>query len=196
VGLWQSLLGRSRPKPARLDSLFAVPTAALTVESALGLRPTGSASVCFRAATGPAFQQTRADILALLDADDRVPPVGVTEDGFGFTWFELHRPAASTGELCADLHVANTLLEEQGFGGGLLCSLVVFAGAGAGAGAGGRRVGLVYLYKQGTFYPFAPAGGRTRETLLELQVAEAVSGDLPVEDDRQRWLALWGAPGL
>ena len=57
------------------------------------------------------------------------------------------------------------MLEEQGFGSGLLCSIVTFRGR------GGRRVGLVYLYKQGTFYPFAPSGSR-RDNLLELQVRD------------------------
>ena len=190
MGLWRSLLGRSTPPRPRLDALFAVPAAALTLESALGMRPTGSAAVCLRAASGPAFARTREEILAILDADPRVPPVAVSEDGFGFTWFELHRPDASIGELCADLHVANTLLEEQGFGVGLLCSLVAFD-----VGEG-RRGALVYLYKQATFYPFVPRGERERDTLTEVQLAQAVAGDLPVEEDRRRWLALWGAPGL
>lgn len=190
MGLWQSLLGRSTPRPARLDALFAVPTAALTLESTLGLHATGTASLCLREASGPAFDRTRADILALLDADPRMPAVQVSHDRFGFTWFTLARPEAATGELCADLHVAHLLLEEQGFATGLLCSVVAFDDG------SGHPLGLVYLYKQGTFYPFSPTGPQTRDTLREVQVAQAVAGDLPVEDDRQRWLALWGAPGL
>lgn len=190
MGLWQALLGRSTPKAPRIDTLFAVPGAALTLETTLGLRPTGTASLCLRAATGPAFEQVRSDVLAVLDADPRVPPVRVAEDGFGFTWLTLERPEASTGELCADLHVAHTLLEEQGFATGLLCTVVVFADA------VGRRAGLVYLYKQGAFYAFCPTGDQARDAVREVQVAQVVAGDLPVEDDRQRWLALWGAPGL
>ena len=61
--------------------------------------------------------------------------------------------------------------------------------------AGGRSVGLVYLYKQGTFYPFAPSG-TSRDNLLELQVRDHLAGELPMEPDLQRWMAVWGAPGL
>ena len=52
-----------------------------------------------------------------------------------------------------DLHAVNSTLQDSGFGPTLLCSLVVFADP------DGRRLGLVYLFKQGTFYPFAPAEG-------------------------------------
>jgi hypothetical protein len=60
----------------------------------------------------------------------------------------------------------------------------------------GRRVGLVYLYKQGTFYPFAPTGPQQRDNLLEIQVRDTIAGELPVEKDLSRWLAVWDAPGL
>ena len=64
-------------------------------------------------------------------------------------------------------------------------------------GPDGRRVGLVYLYKQGTFYAFAPTGdGKTRDNLLEISVREQLQGELPMETDLSRWFALWGAPGL
>jgi len=194
MGLWDVITGRSRPKPANLDALFAVPTAAITLETSLGLRPTGDGSVCYRAAAGAAFQQTQDDVVALLDADPGAPPVQVTRDEFGFTWLLNQHDPADIGGLCTDLHAVNTALESQGFGPGLLCSLVPFADAQDPA----RRVGLVYLYKQATFYPFAPrpGGGRVRDNMLEIQVRDALTGELPMEQDLSRWLAVWGAPGL
>jgi len=60
----------------------------------------------------------------------------------------------------------------------------------------GRRLGLVYLYKQGTFYPFAPLDGQRRDNALELQVRGVLANDLRIEPDLGRWLAVWGAPGL
>ena len=60
----------------------------------------------------------------------------------------------------------------------------------------GRRLGLVYLYKRGTFYPFAPLEKERRDNALELQVRAAVGADLKIESDLGRWFAVWGAPGL
>ena len=60
----------------------------------------------------------------------------------------------------------------------------------------GRRLGLVYLYKQGTFYPFAPQEGQRRDNLLEIQVRDLLGNDLPLEPQLSRWMPVWGAPGL
>ena len=60
----------------------------------------------------------------------------------------------------------------------------------------GRRLALVYQYKRGTFYPFAPTGPRQRDNALEIQVKGILSGELPFEDDMSRWSPLWDAPGL
>ena len=59
-----------------------------------------------------------------------------------------------------------------------------------------RRVALVYLYKRGTFYPFAPLSGERRDNALELQVKGVLGEDLKIEPDLTKWMALWGAPGL
>jgi hypothetical protein len=187
---WDAITGRTTPKRANLDSLFLVPSAAITLETSAGLLPTGTGSVCFRAADGAAYQQTQDDVVALIRDDADKPDVSVQRDDFGFTWLVVTREASDVGGLCTDLHAVNTSLEEQGFAGGLLCSVVPFADR------AGRKVGLVYLYKQGTFYGFAPTGPQTRDNLLELQLRDELKAELPMEDDLQRWLALWGAPGL
>jgi hypothetical protein len=187
---WGALTGRSTPKKADLDSLFLVPSAAVTLQTAAGLVPTGTGSVCFRAPDGAAYQQTEEDVVALLRDDADRPDVSVHHDDFGFTWLVVDRVDDDVAGLCTDLHAVNTSLEEQGFSTGLLCSLVPFHDA------SGRRVGLVYLYKQGTFYAFAPTGPKSRDNLLEIQVRDTLAAELPMEQDLQRWFALWGAPGL
>lgn len=199
MGFFDALFGRTQPKTANLDALFAIPSAAVTLQTALGFRPTGQGAVCYRSAVGVGFAETQSDIVSLLSSVPDAPRVEVNDDDFGFTWLEVTRRGAVGGDgevdtaaLCTDLHAVNTSLQDQGFGTGLLCSLIPFQGA------DGAKVGLVYLYKQGTFYPFAPNpnGSRTRDNLLEIQLGDALAGDLPVEHDKQRWLAIWGAPGL
>jgi hypothetical protein len=189
MGLWDVLRGRTTPRGPNLDSLFAVPGAAITLQTALGLQPTGVGSVCFRAAEGAASAQTQAEAIALVQTDSGAK-VETSLDGFGFTWLVVRADPADTSGLVTDLHGINTALELQGFATNLLCSLVAF-------GDGAHRVGLVYLYKRGTFYPFCPNGPQSRDVLLERQVRDALSGgDLPLEGDINRWLALWSAPGL
>lgn len=195
MGFWDVITGRTRPKQANLDALFAVPTAALTMQTSLGLVPTGDGAVCYRAAAGAGFAGAQDDVVELLGASEAAPKVSTSVDEFGFTWLSVdHEPLDPANPditgLVTDLHAVNTTLEMNGFGPGLLCSLIGFEGA------DGRSVGLIYLYKQGTFYPFVPTGPQQRDNLLEINVRTAIEGDLPVEKDLSRWLAVWGAPGL
>jgi hypothetical protein len=189
VGIFKSIFGRSDPPAANLDNLFAVPSAAITLEAAVALRPTGVASVCFRAAEGGAFASAQSDVTALLDADAG-PPVETVADEYGYTWLVVRRGAGELPDLVTDVHAVNSTLEGAGFGPSLLCSVVGFATA------EGRKLGLVYLYKSGTFYPFAPEGAKKRDNALELEVRGALEHDLAIEPDLTKWLALYDAPGL
>ena len=187
--LLDALLGRRRQVRNDLDDLFALPTAAITLQTAMAFEPTGVGAVCFRAAEGSAFAAAEAEIVAVLDNDDD-PDIEKQVDQYGFTWLIARQDDMSA--LVTDLHAVNTALEAQGFGPQLLCSLVSFRDT------TGRTLALVYLYKQGTFYPFAPkpGPGQQRDNLLEMQVRDLVRSDLPVEADLQRWMPVWGAPGL
>ncbi len=182
-------LGRSKPAAPDLDQLFAIPDAALTLESAIGVRPTDLGSVSFRAAEGGAFAALTDDVQSLLDADDG-PKVERSVDQFGYTWLLVRREPEDVPGLVTDLHAINATLQDQGFGPSLLCSLIGFRTP------AGASLGLVYLYKRGTFYPFAPAGQEQRDNALELQVRGQLANDLRVETDLARWFPVWGAPGL
>jgi hypothetical protein len=187
---FDAILGRTEPVQPDLDALFAVPDAAITLESAAGLRPTGLGSVCFRSAEGGAFAEMETDVQALLDADNG-PPVERSRDSYGYTWLLCRHDPGEISALVTELHAVNTTLEANGFGPSLLCSLVGFSDA-----ASGRRLALVYLYKRGTFYPFAPQSDERRDNALELQVRGLLADDLEIEADLSRWFPVWGAPGL
>ena len=187
MGFWDTLRGSRKPAPPRMDALFALPAAAITLQASADLEMTGRGAICFRGAEGPAFTQTISEVVALLDNDDD-PDVELSTDQYGFTWLMAQQD--DMGALATDLHAVTTSLELQGFSDRVLCALVSFSDPSQ------RSVALVYLYKQGTFYPFAPNGPQRRDNLLEIQVRELVKNDLPIEPDVSRWMALWGAPGL
>ncbi len=133
MGLWDALRGQSRPRAANLDALFSLPSAALTLEVSLGLHPTGSGSVCFRAAEGYAAAATQDEAVALVDMDGG-PTTESRVDEYGFTWLTVRAEPEDTAGLVTDLHAVNSALEAQGFGTGLLCSTVGFRDDNAGAG--------------------------------------------------------------
>jgi hypothetical protein len=177
------LLGRSKPVRPDLDQLFGLSSAALTLEAASELRPTGLGSVCFAAVEGGAFAEIQQDLHALLKVES-------SQDSYGYTWLLSRHAPTETTDLVTDLHAVNSTLEEHGFGPQLLCSLVGFKDP------RGQALALVYLYKRGTFYPFAPLPGEKRDSALELQIKALVANDLRLENDLSRWFPVWGAPGL
>ncbi|MEU2515356.1 PspA-associated protein PspAB [Streptomyces syringium] len=196
MGFLDTILGRSKPVRPDLDRLFALPSAAVTLQAGAGFTPTGLGSVCFASVEGGAFQRLQQDVRSLLDADTGRGgvPVEFRQDSYGYTWLLARQEEGQEGiaALVNDLHAVNTLLQEDGFGPQLLCSLLGFRDAEQ------RPLALVYLYKRGTFYPFAPLPGgvEQRDNALELQVRGLLGDDLRIEEDLSRWFPVWGAPGL
>jgi len=190
VGFLDTLLGRTKPAQPKLDALFALPTAAITLDAAASFRPTGAGSVCFRAAEGRAFSDIEKDVRALLDMGSGTSPVEVTTDSYSYTWLVCRHSDDDVEALVTDLHAVNSSLVDGGFGPQLLCTLVGFRDD------SGRRLAIVYLFKRGTFYPFAPLEGEHRDNALELQVRGQLGSDLKIEPDLSRWFPVWGAPGL
>ena len=164
MGFLDTLFGRTKPAQPKLDDLFGLPSAAIGLQAATGFTPTGSGSVCFRAVEGKTFADVQSEVSDLLDMDAGQPggglPVEVTQDCFGFTWLVSSHMSDEMDGLVTDLHAVNSTLVDAGFGPQLLCTMVAFRDERQ------RRLALVYLYKRGTFYPFAPlsAAARTAAT--------------------------------
>jgi hypothetical protein len=190
VGFLDTILGRTKPVQPKLDALFALPTAAVTLRAAMDLQPTGTGSVCFRAPEGKSFHDIEKDVQQLLTMSDSAGMTEVTKDSYGFSWLVCHRSPDDVGGLVTDLHAVNSSLVDGGFGPQLLCTLIALGDD------KGRKVALVYLFKRGTFYPFAPLTGERRDNALELEVRGQVGSDLNIESDLSRWFPVWGAPGL
>jgi hypothetical protein len=188
VGILDTLLGRTKPAKPDLDALFALPSAAVTLQAGAGLSPTGLGAVCLKPAEGGGFVGLREQIHQLLDVDD--DRYEETTDAFGFTWLTRRGDPGDLSDLVGDLHSVNSSLAEAGFGAALLCTLVTFTDG------RGTPVGWVYLYKRGTWYPFAPTGPQQRDNARELQLQAVVGADLKLEPDLSRWFPVWGAPGL
>src|SRR5258707_2774309 len=146
MGFLDALLGRTKPVPPNLDALFAVPSAAITLQVATDFRPTGTGSVCFRAAEGRAFGDIESEVRDLLNMGDNKTPVEVSKDSYGFTWLVCRHSADDIEGLVTDLHAVNSSLQNGGFRPQLLCTINSFRDGRC------RPLGLVYLYKRATVY--------------------------------------------
>lgn len=187
--LLDTLLGRTKPKRANLDALFALPNAAITIETSTGLLACGAAAVCFKPATAQTFDAMREQLgdLLKLSAGESNTEVRQSDDSYGYHWVTLHDPQLE--DLVTTVHLINSSLADSGFDPQLLCSLFGFSPDGQ-----SPTLYLVYLYKRGTFYPFAPLAQQRRDNELELRIRGALAGELPIEADLSRWFPLWDIP--
>ncbi len=212
MGFLDSLLARTKPVRPNLDALFALPSAAVTLETSAGLVLSGRAGVCWMPPAGQSAADVQREISQLLDIPDDLtgsgqataeagqsaakagPSAGVltqAEDSYGYRWLLLED--SDVEDLVNRVHLVNSLLAENGWGPQLLCSVFGVV-PGAGADSTAKPFYIVYLFKRGTFYPFAPVGKERRDNELELRVRSLLGSDLPVEPDLSRWFPLWDLP--
>ncbi len=101
MGLFDTLLGRTKPVRANLDALFSLPSAAITLQVTAGLVPTGRAGVCFKPPAGQPFAEMQAELEQLLSTPDEsttdAAPPGATPSRPGATPTAAPAPAPAAG---------------------------------------------------------------------------------------------------
>jgi hypothetical protein len=168
--------------------LFALATAAVTLQTELGLRTAGAGAIVFKPLSAGDFVRAENDLQQLLDsvAADSGSKVERREDSFGYTWIVV-RDSELEDQITA-IHAVAQGLEEQGFGPQLLAAVFRFDG-------GKHPVYWIYGYKRGAFWPFVPTGdGQERDNAEELELKAKLEPELPVEQDLTRWFGVFDAP--
>src|SRR3712207_243096 len=164
MGLGDVLFGRKKLAPPKLERLFALSSAQVTLESELGLRSAGVAAVVFKPLSAGEFTRVEGEVRELLDivAKGCGAQVDSRPDTLGFQWIVVRDPDFE--DLVTAVHLVSSELEARGFGAQLLAAMFAFDGR-------ERRTHLVYGYKRGTFWPFVPAGeGQKRDNAAELRL--------------------------
>jgi hypothetical protein len=193
VGLRDILFARKNLKGADEEQLFAISTARITLETELGLKPAGSAGVCFKPLSAGEFVRAENEIQQLLDAvaSEAGSKVERKSDDYGFEWLVVRD--ADFEDLVATVHLIASELKSHGFDGQLWAAIFPFEGRGF---DGDKRVYWIYGFKRGAFWPFVPKGGdgKERDNAEELELKAKLEKELPVEDDLTRWFGIFDAP--
>jgi hypothetical protein len=187
MGFLDDLLGRTEMPKVQEDRIFAITTAAVTLEAAAALEPPRRAGVVFRRLPPGRFSQASDELRKLLDLEGKEGAFTIEEqtDKFGFQWLIVSGDDFQA--VVAALHaVAQTLLED-GYGDVLLACAFRFEQK-------QRPVYWIYEYKRGAFYPFVPSGGHNRDNAEEFRQASIAEKELPVEQDQGCWYPLWDIP--
>jgi hypothetical protein len=187
MGIRDVLFGRRRLKEAKREALFALPSAAVTMDVELGLRPAGVAAVVFKPLSAGEYVRAENEMQELLEVTARESSSRLDRksDDYGFEWLSVHDEHFE--DLVTTVHLVGSELAERGFGEQLLAAVFRFDG-------GKAPVYWVYGYKRGAFWPFVPTGERERDNAEELELKAKLEKELPIEPDISMWFALFGLP--
>ena len=188
MGFADVLFGRKKLKDASTEKLFALSTARITLEADLGLKPAGSAALCFKPLSAAEFVRAENEMQELLDvaAQSSQSRIRRKSDEYGFEWIVVEDPDLE--DLVTTVHLVTSELQARGFGPQLLASIFRFEGS-------GHPVYWIYGYKRGAFWPFVPTGkDQERDNAEELELKAKLERELPIEPDLSRWFGMFDAP--
>ena len=187
MGLRDVLLGKKKLSEPKTDRLFALATAAVTLDTELGLKPAGLGAIAFKPQSSGEFRSAFDDVDQLVNAVAKQcgSEVERKSDEYGYDWIIAKDPDLE--DLVATAHTLASELTAKGFGSQLLAATFRFDGY-------EHPVYFIYGFKRGAWWPFIPAGKSQRDNAKELELKAKLENELPIEQDLTRWLALFDAP--
>ena len=188
MGLSDVLFGRKKLKEPAADRIFAITTAAVTLDTECGLKPAGKGAIVFKPLSAGEFSQVDTDMEELVKslAKSSGSTLDRKTDSFGFVWVVIEDPDLE--DQVTAVHAVAEEFQERGFGAQLLAAAFLFSG-------GPHPVYWIYGFKRGAFWPFVPTGEKQeRDNARELELKAKLEPELPIEPDLTRWLGLFDAP--
>jgi hypothetical protein len=189
MGFLDVVLGRRKLAGPAPDRLFAITTAYVKLETELSVVSSGAAAIVFQALPTADFESIVKDMEEVVraTAGDSGTTVDSSDDSYGFRWLVLR--GASFDDLVVGINAVSSALQAGGYGERLLCATFAFHDA------RNSRIYWIYSFKRGSFYPFVPLPGEgQRDNERELRLKAQLTGELPIEQELERWFPLWGAP--
>ncbi len=177
------IMGKSKLKKPKIDQLFELPTAYITIQANLGLKSSGNAGICFKPVESSRFDETKEEIEELLSLSKSIN-FKIVQDKFDYLWAVLSDLGFE--DLVATIHMISQTVIDKGFEEQLLCAIFEFIDK--------KKVYWIYNYKRGNFYPFVPFKSRKRDTSYEFRLKSVLEGELNLEKEIERWYPLWDIP--
>ena len=186
-----------KDKP-RLDSdvIFCLSSANITLQTKLGLKPTGRSALAAKSADGIYFDQMKDEIQRFLDISkpDFELAYRTLVDSFGYLWIILN--GKTMEDILAAITAVGDTIQERGFSAQLLASVFEFGQEDKASSTENSSMRyLIYNYKSNKFYPFVPyLGKRSRDSESEMRIMATIQDQVPFERKMELWYPLWDLP--
>ena len=130
MGLRDALLGKKKLSEPKEDRLFALTTAAVTLQTELGLKTAGVGAIAFKPQSSGEFRSAFDDVDQLVEAVAKQSGSTIerTSDQYGFDWMIIHDPELE--DLVDDRPRRRRRADREGLRPATArCDVSIFAGA-------------------------------------------------------------------
>ncbi len=109
-------------------------------------------------------------------------------DSYGYRWLVFQD--SELKDMVVAIGNASGSLASLGLKDNLLCAVFAFGDK------EGQPTYLIYVFKEGSFYPFIPKDAEKKERDLqkEFLLSAKLQDRIPIESDHSKWFPLWGTP--
>jgi hypothetical protein len=178
------------------DAVFSLSSAAITLETKLGLKPTGTCALAAKSASGMYFNEMKDEIERFLNISkpDFELEYRTVIDSYGYLWVILM--GRTLEDILAAITAVGDTIQEKGFSSQLLASIFELGQEQKSNNNEKNKMQyLIYNYKSNKFYPFVPLfGKKTRDTENEMRIMASIQDEIPFERDMAMWYPLWDLP--
>jgi hypothetical protein len=192
----------SKNNESKIDSeaIFSLSSAAITLETKQGLKPTGRCALTIKSTNGMYFNEMKDEIqrFVAISKPDLQFDYRTVVDSYGYLWL-IFAGRTMEDTLAAITAVVDTI-QEKGFSSQILASIFEFQQVpeldrSSKKNNHIRMRYLVYNYKSNKFYPFVPFfAERSRDTENEMRIMATLQKEIPFEKDMSMWYPLWDLP--
>jgi hypothetical protein len=178
------------------EAIFSLSSATITLETKLGLKPTGRCALAAKSASGMYFNEMKDEIERFLNISkpDFELEYRTIIDSYGYLWVILN--GRTIEDILAAITAIGDTIQEKGFSSQLLASIFELSREQKSNDSENNKTQyLIYNYKSNKFYPFVPFfGKKTRDTENEMRIMASIQDEIPFERDMAMWYPLWDLP--
>ncbi|MFL6338522.1 MAG: PspA-associated protein PspAB [Nitrososphaeraceae archaeon] len=178
------------------EAIFSLSSATITLETKLGLKPTGRCALAAKSASGMYFNEMKDEIERFLNISkpDFELEYRTIIDSYGYLWVILN--GRTIEDILAAITAIGDTIQEKGFSSQLLASIFELSREQKSNDSENNKMQyLIYNYKSNKFYPFVPFfGKKTRDTENEMRIMASIQDEIPFERDMAMWYPLWDLP--
>ncbi|MFL6363280.1 MAG: PspA-associated protein PspAB [Nitrososphaeraceae archaeon] len=178
------------------EAIFSLSSATITLETKLGLKPTGRCALAAKSASGMYFNEMKDEIERFLNISkpDFELEYRTIIDSYGYLWVILK--GRTIEDILAAITAIGDTIQEKGFSSQLLASIFELSREQKSNNSENNKMQyLIYNYKSNKFYPFVPFfGKKIRDTENEMRIMASIQDEIPFERDMAMWYPLWDLP--